>query len=72
MTNMQTSGVKTLLGDPKKAIIKLSVPMIFAMLIQTLYSVIDAIWVAGLGSDATRLSLGISFLQKWSWLKDSK
>ncbi len=45
-----TRGVKTLLGDPKKAIRKLSGPMIVAMLVQTLYNIVDGIWVAGLGS----------------------
>lgn len=45
-----TKGVKTLLGDPKKAIRKLSGPMIIAMLVQTLYNIVDGIWVAGLGS----------------------
>jgi putative MATE family efflux protein len=60
MANEETLGVKTLLGDPKKAIIKLSVPMIFAMLIQTLYNVIDAVWVAGLGSNALA-AVGFTF-----------
>ena len=60
MKTTQTTGVKTLLGDPKKAIIKLSIPMIFAMLIHTLYNVIDAIWVAGLGSDALA-AVGFTF-----------
>ncbi len=46
-----TRGVKTLLGDPKKAIRKISGPMIIAMLVQTLYNIVDGIWVAGLGSD---------------------
>ena len=48
----ETEGVKTLLGDPKKAIITLSVPMIVAMSVQTIYNVVDAIWVSGLGADA--------------------
>ena len=47
-----TQGVKTLLGNPKKAIIRLSVPMIVAMSVQTLYNFVDAIWVSGLGADA--------------------
>ncbi len=47
-----TSGVKTLLGDPKKAIIKLAIPMIIAMSIQTVYNLVDAIWVSLLGPDA--------------------
>jgi len=48
----EPKGVKTLLGDPKKAIIKLSLPMIAAMLAQTVYNLVDAIWVSGLGADA--------------------
>lgn len=48
----QTKGVKALLGDPKKAIRSLSWPMIVAMTVQTLYNLVDAIWVSGLGSDA--------------------
>lgn len=47
----QTKGVRTLLGDPKKAIRKISGPMIIAMLVQTLYNIVDGIWVSGLGSD---------------------
>ena len=50
--NKKTKGVKTLLGDPKKAIIKLSLPMIAAMSIQAIYNLADAIWVSGLGADA--------------------
>ncbi|UCG30390.1 MAG: MATE family efflux transporter [candidate division WOR-3 bacterium] len=49
---LQTEGVKTLLGNPRKAIIKLSIPMIVAMSVQTIYSFVDAIWVSGLGPDA--------------------
>jgi putative MATE family efflux protein len=48
----QTKGVKTLLGDPKRAIIRLSIPMIIAMSVQTIYNFVDAVWVAGLGTDA--------------------
>jgi len=49
---IQTEGVKTLLGEPKKAIIKLALPMIAAMSVQTIYNFVDAIWVSGLGADA--------------------
>ncbi len=45
-------GVSILTGDPKKAIIALSIPVIIAMLLQSIYNLIDAIWVAGLGEDA--------------------
>jgi len=47
-----TKGVQTLLGNPKKAIIKLSIPMIVAMSVHTLYNFVDALWVSGLGPDA--------------------
>jgi putative MATE family efflux protein len=49
---VQTRGVRTLTGDPKKAIIKLSLPMMLAMSIQVIYNLVDAIWVSGLGADA--------------------
>lgn len=45
-------GIALLLGDPKKAIVKLSGPMIVAMLLMSTYNIVNAIWVAGLGSDA--------------------
>ncbi|MEE8605869.1 MAG: MATE family efflux transporter [Candidatus Aminicenantaceae bacterium] len=47
-----TKGVQTLLGNPKKAIVKLSIPMIVAMSVHTLYNFVDGLWVAGLGPDA--------------------
>jgi putative MATE family efflux protein len=50
-SNMHTKGVETLLGDPKKAILKLALPMIVAMAANTIYNVVDAIWVSGLGKD---------------------
>jgi len=50
--NSRTRGVETLLGDPKKAILKLSIPMIIAMSVQTAYNVADALWVSFLGPDA--------------------
>ena len=40
------------MGDPKKAIVKLSGPMIIAMFLMSTYNIVNAIWVAGLGSDA--------------------
>ncbi|MFY9799783.1 MAG: MATE family efflux transporter [Methanoregula sp.] len=47
-----TSGISLLMGDPKKAIVKLSGPMIVAMFLMSTYNIVNAIWVAGLGSDA--------------------
>lgn len=55
-----TEGVKTLLGDPRRAVRKLSVPMMFAMFCQALYNIADGIWVAGLGADALA-SVGLFF-----------
>lgn len=48
----ETAGVALLRGDPKRAIVRLSAPMIAAMLLQSSYNVVNAIWVAGLGADA--------------------
>lgn len=49
-SNMKLNkNVELLLGDYKKAVIKLSIPNMIAMLIQTLYNLVDAVWVAGLG-----------------------
>lgn len=55
-----TRGVSTLRGDPKKAILKLSGPMVVAMLVQAFYNLADGIWVAGLGSDALA-AIGLFF-----------
>ena len=55
-----TKGVQTLLGDPKRAILKFSGPMIVGMLVQALYNIVDGIWVAGLGSDALA-AIGLFF-----------
>jgi putative MATE family efflux protein len=50
-TKVRTDGLKTLLGDPKKAILKLSIPMIIAMSAHTIYNLVDALWVSGIGAD---------------------
>ena len=52
LTDKKTEGVKTLHGDPKKAIRKLAIPMVVAMSVQTLYTLVDTFWVSGLGADA--------------------
>ncbi|MDD4749782.1 MAG: MATE family efflux transporter, partial [Methanosarcinaceae archaeon] len=58
--NKATKGVKTLQGDPKKAIIKLALPMIVAMSVQTIYTLVDTFWVSGLGADALA-AMGFAF-----------
>jgi len=47
-----TDGVSLLIGDPKKAIRKLSAPIIIAMLIMAAYNLVNAVWVSGLGANA--------------------
>ena len=56
----RTEGVNTLLGDPKRAIVKLSIPMVVAMSFQTLYNLADAIWVSGKGP-ASLSAVGFTF-----------
>jgi MATE family, multidrug efflux pump len=52
--------VRTLLGDPKRAVVRLAVPMVVAMSAQTLYNLADAIWVSGCGPGALA-SVGFYF-----------
>ena len=46
------NNVEVLLGNPKKSLISMSIPLIISLLISSLYNVIDAMWVSGLGADA--------------------
>ncbi|WP_458405521.1 MATE family efflux transporter [Methanobrevibacter sp.] len=48
----KNSNIEMITGDPKKAIIKLALPMMLSMLLIMLYNIADSIWVAGLGADA--------------------
>ncbi|RAP51692.1 MAG: MATE family efflux transporter [Methanosphaera sp. rholeuAM270] len=48
----KTKGVKIILGDPRIAVRKMSVPLIISMLLVSIYNLADAAWVSGLGSDA--------------------
>jgi len=47
-----TKGVQLLRGDPKKALVRLSIPMMIGMSVQTIYNLADGIWVSGLGPEA--------------------
>ena len=58
--NNQTKGVKILLGDPKTAVRRLSLPMIVAIFLLSLYNAADAFWVSGLGPDALA-AIGLVF-----------
>ena len=48
----KNKNIQMITGDPKKAIVKLSIPMMISMLLIMLYNIADSIWVAGLGADA--------------------
>ena len=50
--NDSDSGVEVMLGNPKRALLRMSVPLIVSLLISSLYNLIDAAWVSGLGADA--------------------
>lgn len=52
MANEKSKNIEMITGDPKKAIVKLAIPMMVSMLLIMLYNLADSIWVAGLGSDA--------------------
>ncbi|MEN6610737.1 MAG: MATE family efflux transporter [Methanoregulaceae archaeon] len=49
---VKTQGIEILTSGPKSAILRLSLPMILAMLLMSSYNLVNAIWVAGLGPDA--------------------
>ena len=48
----KNKNIELITGDPKKAIRKLSIPMMVSMLLIVLYNLADSVWVAGLGADA--------------------
>ena len=48
----RNKNIEVITGDPKRAIRKLSVPMMVSMLLIMMYNLADSIWVAGLGADA--------------------
>lgn len=51
-SNDNSNSVDIMLGNPKKALINMSIPLIVSLLISSLYNLIDAAWVSGLGADA--------------------
>ncbi|WP_405268070.1 MATE family efflux transporter [Methanobrevibacter sp.] len=50
--NDSSNSVDIMLQNPKKALIKMSIPLIVSLLITSFYNLIDAAWVSGLGADA--------------------
>ena len=47
----KTEDIDLIVNHPKKAINKLSVPIIISNLFMVLNNIIDGVWVAGLGAD---------------------
>ena len=52
LNNVSSSSVDIMLQNPKKALIKMSIPLIVSLLITSFYNLIDAAWVSGIGADA--------------------
>ena len=52
LSNDSSNSVDVMLQNPKKALVKMSVPLIVSLLITSFYNLIDAAWVSGLGADA--------------------
>ena len=52
LSNDSSNSVDLMLHNPKKALIKMSIPLIISLLITSFYNLIDAAWVSGLGADA--------------------
>ena len=52
LSNDSSSSVDIMLQNPKKALIKMSIPLIISLLITSFYNLIDAAWVSGIGADA--------------------
>ena len=48
----KSKNIEMITGDPKRAIVKLALPMMLSMLLIMLYNLADSVWVAGLGADA--------------------
>ena len=52
MARSGSSDVDVMLGNPRRAILAMAVPVTVAMLVQSLNNMIDAVWVSGLGTAA--------------------
>lgn len=55
-----TAGTRTLLGDQRKGVIALAIPIGVALFFQQLNNIVDSLWVAGLGGSAMG-ALGIVY-----------
>lgn len=55
-----TEGVKVLLGDQRKGVLALSIPIAIALFVQNLNNIVDSFWVSDLGQNSMA-SLGIVY-----------
>lgn len=55
-----SDSTKNILGDPKRALFAMVVPIAVGMLIQSLNNMVDAVWVSGLGT-ASLTATGVVF-----------
>jgi len=55
-----TEGVRVLLGDQRKGVMALSIPIAIALFVQNLNNIVDSFWVADLGQNSMA-SLGIVY-----------
>ena len=51
MNTNEKEGISLLRGNPKTAVLKLSIPLMLSMMVISLYNIIDSFWIAGLGAD---------------------
>ena len=51
LSNDSSDNVDLMLENPKKALLKMSLPLIVSLFISSFYNLIDAVWVSGLGAD---------------------
>lgn len=56
----ETAGTRTLLGDQRKGVIALAIPIGIALFFQQLNNIVDSLWVSGLGGAAMG-ALGIIY-----------
>ena len=55
-----TKDLESMLGDPKKAILSMTLPLIVSYLIVQINLFVDTSWCSGLGSDASSAVSSIS------------
>ncbi|MDY5679427.1 MAG: MATE family efflux transporter, partial [Candidatus Methanomethylophilaceae archaeon] len=57
---MSAEGVEVLLGDQRKGIITMCIPIAVALLVQQLNNIVDSLWVSDLGGDSMA-ALGVVY-----------